>query len=585
MIEEATGRADDDRRLRAEGTELVAVAAATSDGYDRRLQRGVEPGELLFDLLRELARRRDDDRPRLRALVFSFFIAVGRVVRRIGLDRFTDRKADRDRLSGAGLRAYPEIAASELRGKDGFLNGGEPFKSALFERSRELGSNGFCEGGIDGGQGVGTLHQTPDSIAPHVHTLDIGIIGCGTAGNAAAIFLARAGHAVTLYERVPVPTTVGAGITLQPTGLHALARLGLFDAVVGRGARIDRLLGMSRARKPIFDLHYRTIGEHLFGLGLHRGVLFEALYGAAHAEPNVTLRTATGIRSLRTGAGRTVLVDDAGEEHGPHDLVVVADGARSLLRSHGACRRAEGYPWGALWFVGKDLRPASDPLTRSLVQVMDGNRAFLGLLPTGQRPGSTDRLVSLFWSIRGDRIGAWRAQGLDAWKDEVRTLGPETAPVLDQIHDASDVLFASYHDVVMHRFHSRGVVYLGDAAHAMSPQLGQGCNLALWDAMELADSLASEPRDLGSALACYSRRRADHLAFYQVASRWLTPFFQGDTSELGVVRDLAMPWMGRVPLFERMMTLSMLGVVNGFAGQTLPLSLPQAAGQNERAQD
>ena len=390
---------------------------------------------------------------------------------------------------------------------------------------------------------------------------------------------------MTLYERVPVPTTVGAGITLQPTGLHVLARLGLFDAVVGRGARIDRLLGMTRARKPIFELEYRTIGAHLFGLGLHRGVLFEALYGAARAEPNVTLRTGTGIRSFRAVAGRTVLLDDTGEEHGPHHLVVVADGARSLLRTNGACRRAEGYPWGALWFVGKDQRPASDPLTRSLVQVTDGNRAFLGLLPTGQRPGSPDRLVSLFWSIRGDRIGAWRKAGLDAWKNEVRALGPETAPVLDQIHDASDVLFASYHDVVMDRFHSRSVVYLGDAAHATSPQLGQGCNLALWDAMELADCLAAEPRDLGSALASYSRRRADHLAFYQVASRWLTPFFQGDTRELGVLRDLGMPWMGRVPLFRRIMTLSMLGVVNGFAGRTLPLTLPEPAGEEERAHD
>jgi 2-polyprenyl-6-methoxyphenol hydroxylase-like FAD-dependent oxidoreductase len=118
------------------------------------------------------------------------------------------------------------------------------------------------------------------------------------------------------------------------------------------------------------------------------------------------------------------------------------------------------------------------------------------------------------------------------------------------------------------------VVYLGDAAHATSPQLGQGCNLALWDAMVLADVLASEERDLAAALDRYSRARADHLAFYQLATRLLTPFFQGDEPLLGALRDVAMPLMTRVPIANRIMTLSMLGVIDGFAGRTLEVRLP-----------
>src|SRR6184192_4185022 len=111
------------------------------------------------------------------------------------------------------------------------------------------------------------------------------------------------------------------------------------------------------------------------------------------------------------------------------------------------------------------------------------------------------------------------------------------------------MLFASYHDVTMSRWNTHNVVYLGDAAHAMSPQLGQGCNLALFDAWTLAQSLAAHEH-LPVALSAYTGARADHLRFYQFATRWLTPLFQSDVGALGHARDLVMGTMSRVPLFN-----------------------------------
>jgi 2-polyprenyl-6-methoxyphenol hydroxylase-like FAD-dependent oxidoreductase len=439
-----------------------------------------------------------------------------------------------------------------------------------------------------------------------MRALDVGVIGCGTAGSAAAIFLARAGHRVTIYERVggAVPLgPVGAGITVQPTGLHVLERLGLYPHVSSRGAPIDRLVCERRTKGPgprprIVELAYETVEPGLFGLGVHRGVLFEALLAAVRREPLATLRTGVELVDLapaerrERGSPRSWwLIDADRERHGPHELVVVADGARSQLRdnghhthnphSTGTRKRVTPYPWGALWFVGRDDRDSSTPVVRTLHQVVDGNQRFLGLLPTGLTPLSDEsplrpsrRLVSLFWSIRGDRVEAWKRGGLEAWKAEVLALAPEAEPVVQQIDDEGQVLYASYHDVVMHRWHTRNVVYLGDAAHATSPQLGQGTNLALWDAMVLADCIDEEARDLSAALDRYSRRRRDHLAVYQTLTRCLTPFFQGDAELLASLRDVAMPLLGRIPLFRRLMTLCMIGVIDGFSGRTLTLRLP-----------
>ncbi len=88
---------------------------------------------------------------------------------------------------------------------------------------------------------------------------------------------------------------------------------------------------------------------------------------------------------------------------------------------------------------------------------------------------------------------------------------------------------------------------LGDAAHAMSPQLGQGVNLALCDALALEDAVAVTG-DLHLALSGYAHARRRHVRFYSLASRWLTPLFQSDVPFLGAMRDLGRSAVQRDPL-------------------------------------
>jgi 2-polyprenyl-6-methoxyphenol hydroxylase-like FAD-dependent oxidoreductase len=399
--------------------------------------------------------------------------------------------------------------------------------------------------------------------------LSVGVVGCGTAGAASAIFLARAGHDVTVYERVPNPSAIGAGIVMQPTGLAVLAELGLRDAVVARGARIDRLRCETPHGRRVVDLSYATFDRTMFGVGLHRGVLFEALYRALLREP-VRVRLGVEIARVRRDGARHALETEVGERFAAHDLVIVADGARSRLRDAALIgKRVRRYEWGAIWAIAEDRDRA---FTGELFQIVDGTQRMLGLLPTGLGPDGAHAhpLVSIFWSLRGDEVDRFRAGDPEAWKREVARYAPSAEPLLATIDDPRELLFAVYHDVAMSRWHEPGVVYLGDAAHAMSPQLGQGCNLALVDAWTLARSIASHD-DLASALAAYSARREAHLRFYTLATRWLTPFFQSDSALLGFVRDYGMSAMGAFPFFRETMTASMCGIMTGvFSKDGLP---------------
>lgn len=394
------------------------------------------------------------------------------------------------------------------------------------------------------------------------------MIGAGTAGSASAVLLARGGHEVTLFERVADPQPVGAGITLQPTGQAVLAALGLLGPVEERGARLERLTCRTRRGRVVVDLPYAALDPDLHGLGLHRGVLFETLLAAAQAEPGVTVRTGVGIETLQRRGDERALVDRAGAEHGPFDLVVVADGAVSELHDDTRLRRrVRPYPWGALWFVADDPDGA---LQRQVDQVVDGARRMCGLLPTGRAPRGDRPVVSLFWSLRADRVEAWRARGLEAWKEEVVALHPRAAPVVAQLEAPEQVLFTQYRDVAMPRWHEPRLVFIGDAAHATSPQLGQGANLALWDALVLAEC-AAEARGVDDALAAYTAARRRHLDFYQFATRALTPLFQADSRLLGWARDLVFPLAGALPPIRRRMVRTMAGIDRGIVRRPIPL--------------
>jgi 2-polyprenyl-6-methoxyphenol hydroxylase-like FAD-dependent oxidoreductase len=322
---------------------------------------------------------------------------------------------------------------------------------------------------------------------------------------------------------------------------------------------LRRVHGADASGRTIMDLRYTDLPGDRHGLGVHRGVLFGALRSALD-EAGVPVRPGVRIAGRRGGA----LLDDAGVEHGPYDLVVAADGARSALREGVPGRRRERtYRWGALWTI----LPDPDGLCAGVLdQVFAGTHRLLGLLPLGTPPHLGTRHASLFWSVRADRIPAVRAAGLQALKAQMRALAPHAAPLLDGLHDMDALTPAVYRDVRMQRLHGDGIALVGDAGHAMSPQLGQGANLALMDAAALAHALAAEPR-LDAALARYSRARRLHLRYYTLASWALNAVFQHDRSALAWPRDHLLGPAARIAPMRRLMLETLAGrVLAGRAG-------------------
>ena len=388
-----------------------------------------------------------------------------------------------------------------------------------------------------------------------IGALDVGIVGCGIAGQAAAKFLADAGHRVTLVERFATPGPTGAGLLLQPTGLAVLRRLGLEEPLHRLGARIDGLLSLNHRKHVVLDLAYADLHEAAYGLGIHRGALFGLLHERLRQS---TARLALGVEvaDIERDGARATMVDTTGGRHGPFDLIVVADGAHSRLRERVMPKaRAPLYPWGCIWATVRDSASfATAPAM--LQQRLHGTTTMMGLLPVGQG------LATLFWSLPTAALESGLAIDIDAWQADALELWPEAAALIEQAA-TGEFARATYRQVTLPRWSEGPVLFIGDAAHGTSPQLGQGANLGLLDAQVLSWAMAARS-DLAGALDLFARRRGPPVRFYSQASHLLTPFFQSDRPLLGVLRDALMGPACRAPGLRSVMTTTLAGLRHGW---------------------
>ena len=333
-------------------------------------------------------------------------------------------------------------------------------------------------------------------------------MGAGIGGLTAALALRRFGHHPVVVEQTSQLRPVGAGISLWPNGIKVLNLLGLGPDMAAIGGAMERMAYADRDGRILIDFSlsdlYRRVGERARPVA--RSELQDLLLN--------TVTEALGPDALHLGVKATTVSDtDDGvtlhTEDGRRfevDVVVAADGTHSRLRDYvvGAHvdRRYVGYVnWNGLVAETTDIAPIGTWIT----WVGDGQR--VSVMPVGGGRCYWFFDVPLPLDAVDDLPG--HPEALDAhfkgWPAGVGYL-------IDRM-DVGGVARIPIHDVDPLTTWTRGrVVLLGDAAHTMSPDLGQGGCQAMEDAWMLAHYLTSTSVSVPDALERYQRERMPHTA-------------------------------------------------------------------------
>jgi 2-polyprenyl-6-methoxyphenol hydroxylase-like FAD-dependent oxidoreductase len=316
------------------------------------------------------------------------------------------------------------------------------------------------------------------------------IAGAGVAGLAAALAFCKAGHEVTLLERCTAFDTVGAGILLQANGLLVLDALGLGEEVRAAGAALPRFQLSDRFGRTLLALEPQAhLPQALWPVCVHRADLHAILWRAC-VTAGATLKLGSTIVAIEVNEASSTFVCDTanGSFRITGDLLIGADGVRS------AVREAAGFK-ARVWPVieGSVQGVAPHPVPGEAQGEYLGKAQACGMLPMG------DGKTFWFWGASGAAMENIGQRSFSDWKAEVCRTFPSMKLVLGDRHEWTGAVQLLHRSVQCDRWSAGNVVLIGDAAHAMSPNLGQGANCALVDALALACHLGSN--DANSSLA------------------------------------------------------------------------------------
>ena len=327
------------------------------------------------------------------------------------------------------------------------------------------------------------------------------IVGGGIGGLCTAVALHKANIECEIVEVNPRWDVYGVGIIQQANALRALATLGLAERVVAEGYGMDAL----ELHTPNGHLIARIPQPRLAGPqfpatnAIARPRLHAVLQDAVH-DAGVPVRVGVTVQSLKQTPDHVSASFTDGTS-GEYDLVVGADGLRSLVR-----RMVFGEEYQPQ-FEGQMVWRYNLPKPEDVKDIW----MFMGIDPrVGFVPLSPD-LMYMFL-VETPAPGADLRVPDDELAGRMRDLlahypdGP-VAAVRDQITDSSKVVYRPFESILVPAPWNRGrVVLVGDSAHAMTAHIAQGAAMVMEDAVVLGEEL-TKGDGIADALARYSERR------------------------------------------------------------------------------
>ncbi len=345
----------------------------------------------------------------------------------------------------------------------------------------------------------------------------VAIVGGGIAGLATALALRQRGVAATVYERAPELHEVGAGISLWPNGTRVLRDLGVLDAVRSRAGAAEsvEILRSDGRRLAFLD----TSRPDAPSLCVRRPDLLAALADAVGPDAIRLGRELTHVEPRR----QSVALSFANGSEVEAELVVAADGLRSRVRDAVFGSVAVGYRGYTVW-RGIGPAPAGWPAADACEVWGDAER--FGLFGLGEDQA--------YWYVCADRPAGQRCD--DERGQALNVVRDWHPAVAETVRRSGPVWRHDVYDRAVRGPRVRGrVVLVGDAAHGMPPDLGQGSSQALGDAASLARCL-TESGSAESALQKFAREQRRRTVPVMARSRFAAWVGQrGGRS--GAVRD------------------------------------------------
>jgi 2-polyprenyl-6-methoxyphenol hydroxylase-like FAD-dependent oxidoreductase len=334
------------------------------------------------------------------------------------------------------------------------------------------------------------------------------IVGGGIAGLATAAGLTRAGVECVIAENAEAWRPVGAGIVLNVNAMTALRMLGLADAVESRGFRLSAAAITDQTGRDLARTDFAILDAE-FGatIALHRAELHSALLeGAADAE--IILDTSVE-RIVQHPDGVDARLTNGREDH--FDLVIGADGLHSRVRELTFGHIPTVYAGYTCWRFVADAQPEQSQQSRMCEMWGRGKR--FGVVPIGKTQFYVFAVANAAPGTPDPKSGS-----LERFRDRFSDFGGPAPALLEALEDPDKLIHNDLRAIPAGNWFNDHVVLVGDAAHAMTPNMGQGAGMGLEDAAVLVE-LLQQGGTVSDTFKKYRARRESRVGWVQNQSR------------------------------------------------------------------